>query len=207
MTLEDKLGTGWRKTIPGMGRKGLYELFAEMGFKVGAEVGLFRGRNARQMFKSIPGLKLFGIDPFDDQPSSTRHKNVPRYDRNRRVSAERLRHWDVEIIEEFSEIAVQKIPYNSLDFVYIDGDHSYDYAMLDIILWSRRVRPGGVIAGHDYTTLKDYTHTFDVNVKEAVDDYTKIHKIYNWYLTDPTVSPNKSDKCPSWFFIKKETYD
>lgn len=201
--LKNKYGDGYAKVIPGMLRGGMYKLFAELGFKIGAEVGVFRGRNARSMFREIPGLKLYGIEPFDDQPSSTRHKTVPRYERNRRVTNQRLRNYDFHLIEKFSEIGVQDIPYDSLDFVYIDGDHYYDYVMTDIILWARRVRPGGIISGHDYIGPDEYRHKFDINVKEAVDDYIKIHKIKNWYLTDKKGAINKSDKCPSWFFVKE----
>jgi predicted O-methyltransferase YrrM len=205
--LINEYGSGSPKVIPGMFRGDMYQLFDALGFKVGAEIGVFRGRNARTMFRAIPGLKLYGIEPYADQPSSTRHKNVPRYERNERVTGERLAGMDITIIKKFSEIAVQDIPYDSLDFVYIDGDHSYDYTMLDIILWTRRVRPGGIVSGHDYIAKGDYNHKYDVNVKEAVDDYIRIHKINNWYLTDKIGAINKSDKCPSWFFVKKETYD
>ncbi len=184
-------------------RQDLYKHFNELGFKLGAEVGVFRGRNARAMFREIPDLKLIGIEPFDDQPSSTRHKTIPRYERNERVTKERLRNQNFELIQKFSEIAVQDVPYNSLDFVYIDGDHSYDYAMLDIILWTRRVRPGGIVAGHDYIAPKGFNHAYDVNVKEAIDDYVRIHKIETLYLTDAEGAVNRSDKCPSWWFIKQ----
>lgn len=200
--IKTKYGIGFAKIISGMFRDDMYKLFNELGFKVGCEVGVFRGRNARVMFRAIPGLKLYGIEPFSDQPSSTRHKTVPRYERNERVTGERLAGKDFTLIKKFSECAVQDIPYDSLDFVYIDGDHSYDYAMLDIILWTRRVRPGGIVSGHDYIAKGEYNHAFDVNVKEAVDDYLKMHKIYHWYLTDKTGAVNKSDKCSSWFFVK-----
>lgn len=193
---------GTPQVIPGTIRQNLYQLFAELGFKIGCEVGLFRGRNAREMFRCIPQLKLFGVEANADQPSSTRHKTVPRYDRNRKAAADRLKHRDFTLIEKFSEIAVQDIPYNSLDFVYIDADHSYDYVMTDIILWARRVRPGGIVSGHDYILPGEYRHKFDINVKEAVDDYTRLHKISPLYLTDKTIGINKSDKCPSWWFVK-----
>ena len=200
--LINKYGTGSPKIIPGMFRHNMYELFAELGYTIGCEVGLFRGRNARTMFRSIPGLKLYGIEAYAAQPYSTRHKNEPRYDRNRMMALSRLKDRNITIIENFSEEAVQEIPYDSLDFVYIDADHSYDYVMTDIILWSRRVRKGGIVSGHDYIGPKDYRHKFDINVKEAVDDYIAIHKIDPWYLTDRTNAINKSDKCPSWFFVK-----
>lgn len=187
-------------------RKDLYKHFAKLGFKRGCEVGVFRGRNAREMFRQIPGLKLIGVEANADQPSSTRHKTVPRYERNRRSMLSRTRGRDFTLIEKFSDIAVQEIPYNSLDFVYIDGDHSYDYVMTDIILYARRVKPGGIISGHDYASPGEYRHKYDINVREAVDDYVRIHKIDTLYLTDNNGGINKSDKCSSWWFVK-QNYD
>ena len=37
-----------------------------------------------------------------------------------------------------------------MDFVYIDADHSYEGARRDIAAWGRKVRRGGMVAGHDY---------------------------------------------------------
>ena len=185
-------------------RKDMYRHFGELGFKSGCEVGVFRGRNAREMFRQIPGLKLIGVEANADQPSSTRHKTEPRYDRNRKSMLSRTRNRDFTLIEKFSEIAVQEIPYNSLDFVYIDGDHSYDYCMTDIILYARRVKPGGIVSGHDYVSPGEYRHKYDINVREAVDDYVRIHKIDTLYLTDNNGGINKSDRCPSWWFIKPD---
>ena len=51
--------------------------------------------------------------------------------------------------------AVKDIEDSSLDFVHIDGDHSYDFVMQDIILWGRKVRIGGIISGHDYLYDRD----------------------------------------------------
>ena len=38
-----------------------------------------------------------------------------------------------------------------VDFVFIDAEHTYEGVRDDIIAWSPKVRPGGIIAGHDYT--------------------------------------------------------
>ncbi len=198
------INPGSPQIIPGMLRKNMYKLFNELGFTTGAEIGVFRGRNAREMFRQIPNLKLYGIEAFADQPTSTRHKTVPRYERNKKSMESRMKDRNFILIEKFSEEAVQHIPYSSLDFVYIDGDHSYDYAMLDIILWARRVRPGGIVSGHDYILPGDYRHKFDINVRDAVDHYVKIHNIEPLYLTDKSIAVNKSDKCPSWWFVKND---
>jgi len=200
--LTNKYGSGLPKIIPGMLKKNMYQLFAQLGFKVGCEVGVFRGRNAREMFREIPGLKLYVVEPYAHQAYSTRPREQERYERNRRETYNRLIGKNVIMIEKFSEDAVRDIPYDSLDFVYIDADHSYDYVMLDIILWTRRVRKGGIVSGHDYI-VPGHVGVLDINIKEAVDDYVEMHKISPWYLTDTKTAINKSDKCPSWFFVKQ----
>ena len=89
--LIDKYSSRSPQIILGMLRYNLYELFAELGFKVGCKVGFFRGRNASAMFRSIPELKLYGIEAYAAQPYSTRHKTVSRYDRNRKAVADYVR--------------------------------------------------------------------------------------------------------------------
>merc|ERR1712039_359511 len=42
-------------------------------------------------------------------------------------------------------------PTEALDFVFVDGPHTYRNVRNDLELWVPRVRPGGIIAGHDFT--------------------------------------------------------
>ena len=74
--------------------------------------------------------------------------------------------------------AARTLPDESLDFVYIDANHDFDHCMEDLIAWSRKVRSGGIVAGHDY----DRPHR--KGVVPAVDAYTKAHRIQEWFLTD-----------------------
>ena len=48
--------------------------------------------------------------------------------------------WDVAVYYEDA----------SLDFVFLDGDHSYDGLKKDIIAWLPKVKKGGIICGHDF---------------------------------------------------------
>ena len=73
--------------------------------------------------------------------------------------------------------AAKEIDPSSLDFAYIDADHSFDFVIEDIIHWSNRVRSGGVVACHDYH------HGRNVDVVYAVDAYTRAHHIDPWYVT------------------------
>lgn len=145
-------------------REVLYKKFNELGFKVGAEIGVRTGENALDMFKCIPGLRLYLIDPWRN---IRKHNDRLTY----RLAKKTVEPFNAIIIKKKSEMAVLKIPDGSLDFVYIDADHSFDAVLLDIIIWSRKVRTGGIISGHDYRKSKK------MGVKPAVDDYVRYHKI------------------------------
>jgi hypothetical protein len=58
------------------------------------------------------------------------------------------------MIRAKSEIAADIFPDNSLDFVYIDANHAYQYVVQDIQLWYPKVKPGGYICGHDYIDIQ-----------------------------------------------------
>ena len=56
---------------------------------------------------------------------------------------------------------------DGLDFVFIDADHSYDGCHADIEAWASKVRPGGLLCGHDYDNV-DFPQW---GVKRAVDEF------------------------------------
>ena len=93
--------------------------------------------------------------------------------------------------------AVKRIPDGSLDFVYIDSNHSYDYVMEDLINWSRKVRKGGIVSGDDYYNFGG------AGVVGAVDDYTKAHGI-KFELTDPypEIMDRGHHEKPSYWWVK-----
>jgi len=53
-------------------------------------------------------------------------------------------------IIECSYIAPKHYEDESLDFVYIDADHTYEIVKKDIESWYPKVKIGGILAGHDY---------------------------------------------------------
>ena len=74
--------------------------------------------------------------------------------------------------------AVPKFEDNSLDFVHIDGDHSFDYVMMDIIEWSKKLKEGGVMACHDFHVGRKF------GIIEAVRSYTSCHRIVPWFVVE-----------------------
>lgn len=92
------------------------------------------------------------------------------------------------------------IPDNSLDFVYIDANHYKGPVIEDIIAWYYKVRPGGIIAGHDYCTSDD-----DIEVIAAIDfikeNYFDEFKNLNIICGESDYFNDKP--YPSWWIVKR----
>jgi len=179
------------KKIKKFKRRDLAKLFKEKGFTKGAEIGVRTGKFSQVLCEENPQLHLLSVDPFDLVFDDIRSHKIGIKGQKKffKDATEKLKNYNCTIIKKESLQAVQDIPYESLDFVYIDGSHQFDYVMCDIIEWAKRVRKGGIVSGHDYFKFRN------AEVVDAVDIYTKIHKIKNGFLTD--------EKTPSWWWIKK----
>ena len=76
----------------------------------------------------------------------------------------------VNPIREYSVIQSIKYENESLDMVFIDGNHSYDEVIMDINYWLPKVKQNGILAGHDYTDENSA-------VRDAVDSIFPKNKI------------------------------
>ena len=83
----------------------------------------------------------------------------------------------------------------SLDFCYIDGDHSYQGVVQDLDLWYPKIRSGRVLAGHDF--ISDGNYDFgSFGVRRAVSEF--VGRIGGKLV----ISNEPDDKFPSWFIMK-----
>ena len=187
---------------------GLCKLFAKLHFRVGVEIGVERGRYSRWLLLTNKKLKLFCIDPYlvySEYVES--HRNDAKEMKSRYEHAKRrLDGLNCKFIKKTSMEAIKDFEDNSLDFVFIDGNHTFEYAVNDIAEWSKKVKPGGIVSGHDYWNsseekevvrpyLKKYTPLDRiklVQVKDAVDAWIKTNQIKPWFLL--------SDQ--TWFYVK-----
>ena len=56
----------------------------------------------------------------------------------------------VKVYKMTSAQAAPRIEDGSLDFCFFDGDHSKPGLMTDLTVWKPKIKPGGLISGHDY---------------------------------------------------------
>jgi hypothetical protein len=171
------------------GRNEMATLFAELGYTTGAEIGVYTGEFSTVLCKSIPGLKLYCIDPwlpFDQ------HRSGRRMEHHYQTCVRNLAPYNVEFMRTTSLEASKVIPNNALDFVYIDALHEFKDVMMDILLWEPKVKPGGIVSGHDYF------HALRYGVIEAVNAFVAAHNLRMLCIT----SPDTTNGAPSWFWLK-----
>lgn len=142
----------------------------------GVEVGTFNGWYAADLLHQWRGEKLYLVDAWRFLEYWNDPMNAHKEEQCRRMvnTFESVYKFGrrVVMIRELSEDAVRLFPDGSLDFVYIDADHSFEGVSRDILLWQPKIKPGGILAGHDY--LDGRTPNGAVyNVKSAVDQWAE----------------------------------
>lgn len=144
------------------------KLIKEKNLKVGAEIGLGYGGNSENMLKIKSIEHLYGIDPFAHREGVSDVINFDQQDFDEicKFVLKKLSPFGnrFKFIRKLSVQAAADVPDN-LDFVYIDGDHSYQGVSDDLCAWTKKVKAGGVIAGHDYN------HPNLPGVKRAIDEF------------------------------------
>ena len=127
--------------IKGFKRKHLAMLFADLEFKVGAEIGVAEGYYSMEICAQNPVVRLYCVDLWDTYFRGTaKLKNKEMQDEAYAEAKDNLAPYYATLIRKPSEMAQLDFDDNSLDFVYIDGDHSFDMVMLDLIFWNRNIR-------------------------------------------------------------------
>lgn len=136
----------------------------------GVEIGVADGWYSTKIMELGLVDKLYGVDPY------RRHRGYMDY--TRESTFEKLRtnahnalekYYNYEFIEDFSVNAAERFDNDSLDFVYIDGDHSYEATLADLDAWYFKVKPGGIIAGDDY--IRSHRDKKHYDVIRAVDQF------------------------------------
>lgn len=189
--------------IPEIRRDALGPLFKELGFTVGAEVGVEGGLFSEVLLEANPELKLYSIDrwvaDFEYRPGDAQDKVDAYYNKTK----ERLARFPNSIIVRQDSLETAKqFEDGSLDFVYIDADHTYAAVVNDINEWTKKVRVGGIVAGHDYAR---YPVPNNIHVVFALEGYAKSYGIKPVFIIGR--KDKKDDKkrngIRSWMFVKQ----
>jgi predicted O-methyltransferase YrrM len=151
--------------------------------RTAVEVGTDRGIFAADFLERWRGELLYCVDPWVPYPQMPwlRDGDLAMAAALLAPHARRVR-----IVRATSADAARWL--GMMDFVYIDGSHAFSDCAADLELWWPSVRPGGLLAGHDF----DEEHH---EVKAAVMEFAGRHGLTVEFGTEYNAPP-------SWYFEK-----
>ena len=169
------------------------------------EIGSLRGDFTIDILSTWHGRCLHVVDPWIEYPEFIETK-IGNLSEAYKVFTERTSVFSdrIKIHRAMSSDAVNDFADGSVDFVYIDGNHSYKFVRSDLGLYWPKLRPGGIFAGHDYESIGPWVH----DVRKAVDEFAIEHDLegfycggdaYSWYIH----KPKEYDCDDSWYYQLK----
>jgi len=133
------------------------------------EVGVYSGAScaflAKQLLERKTPFELYAVDLWDKVNTETDYDRIistPIWiEFTTRLQQQHLLE-HVRVIQKESAQAAAGFADGSLDFVFIDANHSYEHVKADITAWKPKMKAGGMLSGHDYGE--------PCGVKQAVDE-------------------------------------
>jgi predicted O-methyltransferase YrrM len=166
--------------------QGLVKLLSHLEGPIkGVEIGCAEGSTSEWLLRSLPTLQWTGIDPYVDYVdwnTNHLHNLEAQYQAvDRRIM--KAYPDRTTFLRMTSDDAAPLIADGSLDFVFIDGLHTYDQVKKDCQSYYPKVKAGGLFAGHDYTII-DGVHQAVNEFRDAVDPSIEIrvteHDVWYW---------------------------
>lgn len=121
----------------------------------GVEVGVAFGSMSIWLTRLLPSVRMICVDPFigydpQDGMSDIMSNSGDDVEQLVRWRFATEKHDRLELRRQTSKQAAPGVADQSQDFVFIDADHRYEAVLEDIGLWRPKVRPGGLLCGHDF---------------------------------------------------------
>jgi hypothetical protein len=168
------------------------------------ELGVFKGRNFAKMVSHARPVHAVGIDLWE-RTEVNRWWSQEVFDLyyhqllDAKPAMERRTGTKIDYVKGDCHAVVSQFRDGYFDFVYIDSDHRYEYVKRDIDDWWEKLRPGGVMAGHDYVerTSSHGPDDWMWGVIAAVNEFACANNV-------PWLHVTTRDSYPSWMFVKPE---
>lgn len=195
LTIEDKMYIDfrWTSRLPGevnnptdginmwLPGEDIPQLLAGKSNAIGIEIGTAEGITTEYLLRTIPDLTLYGVDPYpiyEDWDG-----NTPNAENNKQQMLQKTQPYQNRYhhIFEGSDSVADDFDDDSMDFVFIDGEHTYEQVQKDCANYWKKVKPGGLLIGHDFARIEavnravtDFAESIDKEIKNAKQDL--------WYI-------------------------
>ena len=175
----------WCEQPQNVSGKGLVEPISKLeGNLIGVEVGVCNGVTSELFAQKISNInKLYAVDNYPSfvDWDGTRVTEERQAETMRRCKERLAKYPNVEFVYKSSVEFGETLFDDSIDFVFVDGDHSYEATLKDLQTYWPKVKTGGVFAGHDIN-LTSVTKALEEFFKDSPD--TEIVTVENnaWYI-------------------------
>jgi hypothetical protein len=174
------------------------KIIKDNNFKVCVEVGIGYGFHAKEILDNTSVEKLYLVDPMEYYPNDGFATDVINYGgfeklvKNIKIHLNKDEDRYTWFRCKSLNVTNEQIPDESVDAIFIDGDHSYESVTNDLLFWWNKLKKGGWLLGDDYDSCWPET-------KQAVDDFALKQKLKIEFLT----KPNKTHGYPIYKFVKE----
>ena len=177
-------------------RNHILRILTKYNKKVICEVGVETGAYFKVLLQSKPQIAV-AVDLWrgDDFYMHTLNRSQDQIDElynSMCIFATDHPEHNIKIMRMHSHDAAIEFVDNYFDFVYIDADHRYEAVLNDMHCWWNKVKPGGILGGHDYR-FGVASALVRWGVVEAVHEFLGQYKLRskfatvrnNWYIIKP----------------------
>lgn len=163
------------------------------------EIGTHAGNYAEKIYQIFQKSSIYLLDTWDSNNTDFYYSSRPglvekAYEMTLNKFKDKK---NVNIIKSDSTIAHKQFEDNFFDWIYIDGDHSYDGVKNDLQNWFKKLKINGILSGHDWDVDLNNQEFQKFGVQQALKEFLK-----NF---DKSIELNLTNEIyhKSWFFINK----
>lgn len=167
---------------------GLVEKIRELGSDItGCELGTSYGFNLVYFLENLPNIKhVYAVDPYmpyHDGPSGFVPQEVMDKVKELFLINTEVHRERVKFLNMTGDDAHTHILNDSLDYIFIDGDHSYEAVYKDLRNYFSKVKQSGIFSGHDFSWdgVKRAVHEFRDEFKITAPLQHCSNDVWYWY--------------------------
>jgi predicted O-methyltransferase YrrM len=150
------------------------------------ELGCYKGKSTSfigvEIHKRKRDINFFAVDSFQGATNSTDANEIKAYEGISEIEESYTYNVSlignkIKTIVSLTDEAAQYFEDGSVDVIFVDGGHSYEVVKADILAWLPKMKPNGIMAGHDYNAWE--------GVNKAVTEiFGTPHKVENdcWFI-------------------------
>jgi hypothetical protein len=181
VAINDSGKGGWASYYYGVFSK----IIRDNNYKNVAEIGIGYGTHSKEILMNTAVSNLYLIDPMKYYPNDGFAADIMNQESNNHFEEmvslinEELSPWEERYTwfrQPSLSITNEQIPDESLDCIFIDGDHSYEAVTQDLEFWWAKLKKGGKLLGDDF---------WMEGVAKAVKEFASKKKMLPAFLNKP----------------------